>query len=253
MAVKPKIALQLYTVRQELQRDFLGTIAKVAQIGYPAVQFAGYGGLSAAELKKALAGLGLAVGGSHVNLEALEQQPDREINYCLDVGTPDVIIPVMPQAWRGSSEGYRRLADTMNRLGARCKELGARLSYHNHAFEFEKLGDRYPLDLLFDWCDPELVKWEPDIYWVKYGQEDPAAYIRKYAGRTPVVHLKDMTAGSSPTYAEVGEGILDWPSIFAASEASGAEWYVVEQDQCARPPLESAALSLQHLREWGKL
>jgi sugar phosphate isomerase/epimerase len=243
----------MYTVRELAQSDLLGALRLVAEVGYPAVQLAGYGGLSALQLKQALADLGLLAAGSHVNLEALEAQPDREIAYCLEVGTPDVVIPAMPRELRNSPDGYRRLADTMNELGARCRTHGARLSYHNHAFEFERLGERPALDQLLNWCDPQLVAWEPDVYWVQVGGEDPAAYIRKYAGRTPLVHLKDMTAGANPTYAEVGEGVLDWPAIFAACESSNPEWYVVEQDACARPPLDAIALSLKHLREWGKL
>ncbi len=250
---QPKVALQLYTVREELRKDFLGTLRAVARIGYPAVQFAGYGGLAAVKLRDALARLGLAAAGSHVGFEALESHPDQEIAYCLELGTRDVVIPAIPSGWRGGKDDYHRFAEALNRIGARCRELGARLSYHNHSFEFVTFDGRYALDLLLEWCDPQLVAWEPDVYWIKHGGEDPAAFIRTYNGRTPLVHLKDMTADDPPTYAEVGEGILDWPAIFAASEASGAEWYVVEQDTCARPPLEAVALSLRHLQEWNKL
>lgn len=251
--MKPTIGLQLYTVRDELRADYVGTLREVTKIGYPAVQFAGYGGMAASELKRVLNDLGLTAAGSHVNFEALDNQTDEEIQYCLDVGTPHVVIPAMPQAFRGSADGYRRLADAMNRIGARCQALNARLSYHNHAFEFEKLDGQYGLDLLLGLCDPGLVSLEPDIYWIRHADVDPSAYIRQYSGRTPIIHLKDMTAGADHTYAEVGEGILDWPAIFAASEASQAEIYVVEQDRCARPALESAAISLRHLRDWGKL
>jgi sugar phosphate isomerase/epimerase len=141
----------------------------------------------------------------------------------------------------------------MNRIGARCKAMGARLSYHNHAFEYVSFDGQLGIDLMLGACDPSLVSFEPDVYWIKVGKADPAAYIRKYSGRTPIIHLKDMTAGPTPTYAEVGEGIIDFSPIFAASEASGAEWYVVEQDFCARPALESAKVSLGHLRDWGKV
>jgi sugar phosphate isomerase/epimerase len=242
----------MYTVRDQAEKDFAGTFKAVAQMGYPAVQPAGTGGLSAKDLKRLVDDLGLAVAGAHVNLEALEADPDREIAYWLEVGTPDVVVPAIPQA-RRTYEGFRGVAESMNRIGARCKALGARLSYHNHAFEFEKFDGQYALDLLLAWSDAELVKWEPDVYWVKYGGEDPAALIRKYSGRCPLVHLKDMTADASRTFAEVGEGILDWPPIFAASEANGAEWYIVEQDRWTRPSLEAAALSLKHLKDWGKL
>ena len=250
---KPKVALQLYTVRDNLKNDFAGTLRAVAEMGYPAVQLSDYGGLTAAELKKLLSGLGLEVAGSHVGLDALEARPDEEIRYCLEAGTVDVVIPAIPAERRQSREDWLRLADLFNRLGSRSQALGARLSYHNHAFEFEKVNEEYALDRLLGSTSPALLKWEPDVYWIQYGGQDPAAYIRKYAGRTPLVHLKDMAADESRTFAEVGEGILNWPAIFAASEESGAEWYIVEQDRWSRPPLEAAALSLKHLREWGKL
>jgi sugar phosphate isomerase/epimerase len=236
-----------------MRQDFVGTLGAVARLGYPAVQFAGYGGLPASELKKVIGDLGLAAAGSHVNFDALEQHPDDEIGYCLEVGTPEVIIPAMPPAYRESQETYRRFADALNRIGARCQELGARLSYHNHAFEFATFGNQRGIDLLLGAGAPDLVAFEPDVYWIKVGGADPAEYIRKYSGRTPLIHLKDMTAGPTPTYAEVGEGIIDFAPIFAASEASGAAWYVVEQDFAARPALESVGLSLKHLKEWGKV
>jgi sugar phosphate isomerase/epimerase len=251
--VPAKVGLQLYSVRDQIQKDFVGTLGAVARLGYPAVQFAGYGGLAVGDLKKVIGDLGLGAAGSHVSFDALEKRMDEEINYCLEVGTPDVIIPTMPQAYRESEDGYRRLADAMNRIGARCKELGARLSYHNHAFEFVTFGNQRGIDVLLGACAPDLVAFEPDVYWIKVGGADPAAYIRKYAGRTPIIHLKDMTAGPTPTYAEVGEGIIDFAPIFAASEVSSAEWYVVEQDFCARPALESVGISLKHLKEWGKV
>jgi sugar phosphate isomerase/epimerase len=250
--MSPRVGLQLYTVRDLLAKDFLATLRAVAQLGYPGVQLAGYGGMKAADLKRALDDLGLAAAGSHVNVEALAKQADAEIAYCLEIGTPDVVIPAMPRPWPDRAEGFQTFADSMNRIGARCKEMGARLSYHNHAFEFVTIDGQRAIDLMLGQSPSNLVNFEPDVYWIKVGGADPAEYIRKYSGRTPIIHLKDMTAGPTPTYAEIGEGIIDFTPIFAASEASGAEWYVVEQDFCARPALESAALSLKHLKEWGK-
>jgi sugar phosphate isomerase/epimerase len=249
---KPQVALQVYTVRQELEKDFAGTLKAIAAMGYPAVQMAWFAAAEpeTADIKTLLADLGLRVAGCHVTLEALEERLDWEVDRCLQLGTPDVIVPWLRPDRRS---GYRGLADQLNQMGARCRELGARLSYHNHEFEFERIDGASALDVLMDNTDPALVKLEPDVYWVKYGGEDPVALLQKYAGRCPLVHLKDMTAGPTPTYAEIGEGIIDFAPIFATAEAGGVEWYVAEQDWTARPPLESAALSLKHLREWGKL
>ena len=251
--MQPKVGLQLYTVRDLMQKDFVGTLGAVAKLGYPSVQYAGYGGLSARELKKLLDDLGIEAAGSHVGIEALEQRTDAEITFCLEAGTRDVIIPAMPAAWRDNEAGYRKLADAMNRIGARCQALGARLSYHNHGFEFARFNGQRGIDITLGACAPDLVAFEPDVYWIKVGGADPVEYIKKYSGRTPLIHIKDMTAGPTPTYAEIGEGIIDFAPIFAASEASGAEYYVVEQDFCARPALESARVSLEHLKAMGKV
>ncbi len=248
----PRVALQTYTVREELKQDFAGTLKAVARMGYPAIQPAGLGDRPAGEVRRLLDDLGLAVAGTHLDLATLENNLEEAVDYNLELGSPDLVLSALPNDRRGSGEQYRQVAAVLDRVGARCRQRGARLSYHNHAFEFERFDGQYGLDILLGSTDPANLQWEPDVYWIKYGGEDPAGMIRKYAGRCPLVHLKDMTADASRTFAEVGEGILDWPAIFAAAEA-GAEWYIVEQDRWARPPLEAAALSLKHLRDWGKL
>jgi len=251
---KPGIALQMYTVREETKQDFTDTLRRVAEIGYPAVQFAGYGNLAAKEMTSLLAELGLAVAGSHIGFESLRDDFAAELEYNLAVGNRDLIVPIMPNDLRkaGGEASFKRAASLLNELGARCQASGARLSYHNHAFEFDPQGGRTGMEILLDETDASLVFWEPDVYWIAYAHQNPAAWIQRYAGRLPYIHLKDMTPDDSRTFAEVGEGTLDFGPIFSASEAQGAEWYVVEQDRCARPPLESIALSLKHLKQWGK-
>jgi sugar phosphate isomerase/epimerase len=95
------------------------------------------------------------------------------------------------------------------------------------------------------------VFWEPDVYWIKKGGDDPATLIRQNAGRVPITHLKDMTRDERETFAEVGEGALDWPAILAASDEAGVDWHCVEQDRWDRPPLECARISLRNLHAWG--
>jgi sugar phosphate isomerase/epimerase len=249
---KPRIALQAFTVRDDLSRDFAGTLAAIARIGYPAVQMAWFSAATppTPEIKRVLDDVGLTVAGCHVMLEELERRLELEVERCLALDTRDVIIPWLAPERRS---GYRRLADGINALGARCKEMGARLHYHNHDFEYEAEDGQTAIDILLGNSDPTLVKFEPDVYWIKAAGADPADEIRRWAGRCPIIHLKDMTNSPNPTFAEVGEGVIDFRPIFDAAESQGAEWYVAEQDWTARPPLEAAALSLTHLREWGKL
>jgi sugar phosphate isomerase/epimerase len=249
---KIPVALQLYTVRDEMARDFKGTVRKVAQLGYAGVEFAGTGDLSAAEINDLLAETGLKPVGSHVAIAALESDLDKQIAYNKAIGNPFIGVPFLGQEYRGP-QGFRRAAAAMNRIGAVVRDAGMTLYYHNHAFEFDVVEGERGWDILIGETDPALVTFEIDVYWVRYAGQDPAALIQANAGRYPLIHLKDMIGeGEGRTWAEVGQGLLDFSPIFAASEAQGARWYIVEQDRCAGPSLESARISLQNLIQWGK-
>ena len=244
------VALQLYTVRDQAARDFLGTLRQVATIGYAGVELAGTGGLSARGLRNALDDLGLRCVGSHIGLAQLEDL-SAVVDDNLALGNPYVVIPAIPESMRASEASYVALAGRLNEIGTALREHGLTLAYHNHSFEFRRFGDRYALDIIYDETDPDLVKGQPDVYWFAYAGADPVAWLRGHPGRCPLIHLKDMAPSPERTFAEVGEGIIDFRPIFAASRVAGAEWYIVEQDVCARPSMESARISLQHLREWG--
>jgi sugar phosphate isomerase/epimerase len=249
---KLPVGLQLYTVRDELQVDYAGTLRAVAEIGYSSVELAGTGDLTASELSSLLQELGLVPVGPHVGLEQLETELNTVLDYYGELGTPFVTCPYMPEAYRAATKIEETCA-LLNRIGQACKGRGMQFCYHNHNYEFdEQIGDRTLFDTIFDGTDPELVKGELDIYWAQYAGHDPATVIRQRSGRFPLIHLKDMTAGD-PTFAEVGEGIIDMNAVFVASEAHGAQWYVVEQDRCQRPSLESARLSFENLKGMGKI
>lgn len=248
---KIPVALQMYTVRDAAQKDFVGTLRKVAEIGYKGVEFAGTGGLSAPELRNVLSDLGLEAAGSHVGLDQLENDLSAAIEYNLAIDNRFVVCPYLPEERRQTIDDYRRLAEILNRVGQDCQADGLQLCYHNHAFEFTRFGGETALDFLLTNTFSDLVQSELDTYWVKYGGEDPAEYIRRYADRVPLVHLKDMAADEQRSFAEVGEGTMDFDAIFAASETAGVEWYIVEQDTCKRPPLESVAISLRNLKARG--
>jgi sugar phosphate isomerase/epimerase len=245
------VALQLYTVRDEAAKDFLGTLARVAAMGYAGVELAGMGGLSARRLREALDRLGLRCAGSHIGLERLRSELPAVLDENEALGNRYIVVPALPEAMRSREASYAAVTGELNAIGAACRERGMVLAYHNHAFEFQRFGGRYALEILYDGTDPALVKGEPDVYWMVYAGADPAAWLRNHPGRCPLVHLKDMAPGAERTFAEVGEGTIDFRPIFAAGATAGVEWYIVEQDRCARPALESAALSLRHLKEWG--
>lgn len=243
------VALQMYTVRDRTAEDFAGTMHAVADIGYDAVELAGDGGLSAPAMKKLLHDCKLRCVGSHVMLDRLEGDLNGVVAYNLEIGNPNVVIPWLPVELRPDCAAWRALGARMNRLGRELAEHGLALCYHNHAFEFEVAEDgKFGLDWLYDQSDPALVKAEIDTYWVKAGGQDPAVYVRRYGDRAPLIHLKDMTPGEAPTFAEVGTGVMDFPAIFDAAAGGAVEAWIVEQDVCQRPSLESAKISHDNLR-----
>lgn len=237
------IALQLYTVRDETARDFPGTLRQVAALGYPAVEFAGYGGLSGGEMASLLRDTGLQAAATHVAVAALDADLEGQIDYCLAIGCQYLVVPGLRPEEREDVQG---LAERLNRFGQRCRERGLTLGYHNHDWEFaERDGGRF-IDLLLDNTEAELVVLELDAYWAAYAGVDPIDYLRRRSGRVALIHLKDMTADRE--FAEVGDGTLDIPAISGAAREAGARWFIVENDAPRIPSLESARRSLENLQ-----
>lgn len=246
------IAIQLYTVRDLLGENFKSTVEKIAEMGYKGVELAGdNGGMNATELKAFLDGLGLKVAGSHTPIEQIVEDVQPAIDFALEVGNKFVVCPYLGDNWRENAEGYIRVAKILEEAGAKCKEAGIQMCYHNHSFEFIRFDGEYGFDILYANSDPELVQLELDTYWVKDGGEDPVEYINKYSGRVPLIHLKDMRGDESRSFAEVGAGILDMNAIFEAAEKAGTKWYIVEQDVCPGSPLDSAKISIDNLKKMG--
>jgi sugar phosphate isomerase/epimerase len=246
------ISLQMYTLRDETARDFPGTLRAVADLGYGAVELAGYGGMSAADLRRELDSCGLRVSGAHTPINRLEGDLDTVIAEMKTLGAPYVICPFLPPDRRPDAAGYARLAHTLDSIGAECRKQGVQLAYHHHDFELQRFGDTTGLHILMNDRDAQNVKAEIDVYWAAIAGFDPAALLREFGSRAPLVHLKDMTAAPERTFAEVGNGTLDILGILAAADEIGAEWLIVEQDRCARPALESIGMSIDYLRSLGR-
>lgn len=244
------IGLQLYTVRDALAADFAGTIKKVAEIGFAGVELAGHGDLSVAELKRLLDDNNLKVAGSHIGIDQLENDIARVIDENLTLANQYIVIPWIGEDRRQGADGYRKLGETFNALGETLRSSGLTLAYHNHAFEFEKQDGEYGLDILYASSDPQLVKAEIDTYWVLTGGEDPVAYVSKYSGRVPLMHLKDRDP-SDGFFAEVGTGDLPVDGLVEAANNIGTEWLLVEQDSCRRDPMESISISFANLKARG--
>lgn len=246
------IAAQMYTVRQAAAQDLRDALRRVAELGYTGVEMAGTFGLTAAELSQTLIELGLTCVSAHVPLADLRQNLGREIDTYRAAGAKYLICPWLPPEQRGNEADYRALGAELNHMGEVCRANGLQLCYHHHDFELVQFNGKYALDILLEESSPDNLQFEADTYWLKFAGEDPASYLRRWSGRTPLLHLKDMTATQPPTFAEVGTGLLDWPGIFAAAGEVSVQWYIVEQDKCPGDPFESLRLSMENLRGWLK-
>ena len=242
------IAVQLYTLRSLLHdpSSVSGVLDRVRAIGYGAVEVAAIPEEGVARFGEQLRSAGLVACAAHVNLERLQRDLESVAGECSDWGCEYVVVPSLRDTYR-SREGYVRFQAEAGELSARLRPHGLSLAYHNHAFELERFGDRTGLELVFG--EGELLA-EPDTYWLQFGGVDAGGWIRRLAGRVPLVHFKDLAIEKGePVDAEVGEGNLDWPGILAACRDAGTRWLVVEQDAPRRDPLESVATSFANLTE----
>jgi sugar phosphate isomerase/epimerase len=244
-----QIGLQLYTLREETEKDFTGTLEKVANLGYKGIEFAGYGGMSSKELKLVLDNLGLKAASSHVALPLLENELDQVIEFQQVIGNRHVVCPYLPPE-RRTIESYYELIKILNDVGRKCHEAGLTLSYHNHDFElFELENGKKPLELLLEETNPEWVKAEFDVYWLTKAGHDPVEWLKRFEGRTPLLHLKDMTPDNEKFFAELGTGGVNLESVINQGEKANVEWFIVEQDQSRRSPLESVEISINYLKD----
>lgn len=243
------VSLQMFTLREESQQDFAGTLKKVAAIGYDGVEFAGYGGLAAKELRRVIDDLGLRASSSHVPLLELEAALSRVIDDQHQLGSTKIVCPYLPPE-RRSEQDYLKLIKLLNQFGETCSKEGLTLCYHNHDFELEKLSDgRTALEAILDDTNPDWVKAEFDIYWLTKAGQNPLDWIKRYENRTPLIHLKDMTTDDEQFFAELGTGGVDVEAVLQQGQAANVEWWVVEQDRSRRSPLESIEISMTYLKD----
>jgi sugar phosphate isomerase/epimerase len=240
-----RIALQLYTVRERTARDMLGTLRQLAEMGYGAVEFAGYGGVDARELRAALQEHDLRAASAHVSFGAWTLDPERVISELRTLGCSHAVVPMMPPEYREDEATVARFAEALNRLGEACEAEGLGFSYHNHEFEFSPLGVTTAWEVLVRDTDPNLVKLELDVFWARYAGVDPVGLLQSLAGRVALLHLKDM-APDGRSDAPVGEGTMPWARLIEAGKAARVEWYIVEQDH-PRSALDDVRRSLQNL------
>ncbi len=220
-------------------------------MGYVGVEFAGYYGYDAPALRKMLDDLGLMVAGAHVGIDTLlGDELKRSVEFHQILGNRFLIVPGLPEARRNSRAAWLETARTMNAIAAELRPHGMRTGYHNHTIEFVPLDGELPWDTFFGNTDPDVVM-QFDTGNALHGGAAASPFIRRYPSRATTVHLKEYAAANDR--ALIGEGDVPWPDIFELCETvGGTEWYIVEQESYAFPPLDCVDRCLQSLRAMGK-
>lgn len=251
---RPIIGLQLYTVRDAVEKNMEETLHKVAALGYEGVEIGGsFGNLDAGSMKRLCDELNLKVIAMHAGVDALQNNFEKTAEDALILDTKYVVIAYSGEEYR-SREGALKLAGILNELGAKLNSSNLQLLYHNHDFELVQYDGEAMFDILLKNTDENLVKAEVDSFWVHKGGAKAAEFIRRHKGRVPLVHVKDMTNDERETFAEVGTGKMPFMEVFAAAEDGDVYAYIVEQDDCGeRDPLESIKISIENLKQMGKL
>ena len=239
-----RIGLELYTVRGEMKKNFGGTLARVARTGYKEVEFAGYFGYSAKTVRASLRQNGLTSPSSHIGFPVLGKDWDKTIEDALVIGQRYLICPWIDDKYR-TLDGYKQVAGLFNKAGERAKAAGIQFGYHNHSYEFKPIQGRLPYDLLIEETDPALVVMQMDVFWMRNGGQDPLVYFRRYPGRFPSLHIKDMDAAGK--MVDVGKGVIPWRAIFARRELAGTKHIFVEHDE-PKDPFASIRDSYRYLR-----
>jgi sugar phosphate isomerase/epimerase len=268
---KLPIAYELYGMRGDMERSVEGTLKKVRELGFDGVEFAGFFGKSATEIKSLAADAGLVPISSHVPLRLIQGSPEATIAYHQELGCRNIVVPYLEEDSRPGAPGFAKVLGLMTRFGMQCRNAGLRLLYHNHDFEFRQVSGIYGLDFIFQAVPEELLATEIDTCWVKYAGVDPVSYLASYKGRAPLVHIKDFVStnpGRTPyaligqdagapdhtgfAYRPFGHGSQDAPALLQAAVDAGAEWLILEQDEpSGESPYADARMSMETFASLG--
>ena len=263
------VALQLFSVRDDMSADFEGTLRKVKELGFQGVEFAGLFGHDAETVKKLLEEIGLEAVSAHISIDEFLANPESVIDTYVKIGCKYAAIPYLVQERRPGEAKWEQTVEEIKKIAVMAKAKGLQLMYHNHDFEFVEINGKYALDELYDTISPDLLETEIDTCWVNVAGVNPASYVRQYAGRATILHLKDFAGGKTdnmyeligiesdkPKYTKafefrpIGYGKQDVPTLLEAAEAAGTKWLVVEQDSpsMGKTSIECAQMSINYLK-----
>ncbi len=244
------LGVQLYTVREQAEKNLPETLKQIRAIGYEEVEFnaALFEKHSAPELLAMTHRAELSAASGHFDYESFPSK----VSYARRLGLKWMVCPILPKSQWGSPEGYRRAAATFNDWGKLCQQHGMHFAFHNHNYEFQDLKGTTGFDILLKETDPELVWLEMDCYWITQAGRDPVLLLRQLGRRVRLLHLKDRKAGQPTSqelneaashFTEVGKGSIAWRPLLAEAQKLGVEHYYVEQDESDKPPIESLKIS----------
>ena len=263
MSNRRQIGTQLYTVRDLMAKDPIGTLEKISKIGYKTVEGATYTGselfygMPPEQFKMVLSDNGLEMISGHYLLGAampntkgtMVNDWQKAVDDAAAIGLKYMVCAHLSNTERGNLDGYQQTAEKLSAAGAISQKAGIQLCYHNHDFEFVAQDGKLPYDVLLQGTDPDLVKMEMDIYWVYKAKQDPIALFKKYPGRFPLWHVKDMDNTPKQMFTEVGNGVIPFKTIFAQAKVAGLDYFFNEQDVCPGDPLDSMAKSYKYIKE----
>lgn len=241
-----RISVQLYTLRSLLEKDFWGTLEKLSEAGFRNVELAGFYDNDAEALRVGMGERGLKAHSMHIGLDQVRGNFDQVVQDAHTVGLEHVVVPWLdPSQFAG---GWKEIAGLFNEFGARFTEHDLKFGYHNHAFEFEKEGDKTGFEVLWENAGSDVWA-EIDLFWVKKGGSDPVDWIHRLAPKFKQAHFKDMD--SNGEFTELGQGTMDWDGIIAAGKEVGLEWAIIENDSPKIDPLEAVTISRKFLVSKG--
>ena len=259
-SAKPrKIGLQLYTLRESFSKDVKGVLELVAKTGYKEIETYGFSaekgffGTAAKDFKKILTENGLKAPSGHYDFTSFIKDNNTDflkasIECANQLGSEYVIIPWLNEKLRNSLDDYKKIAQKANEAGVLCKQAGLKLAYHNHDFEFTKFGDQTGYDILLQETDKKLVDFELDLYWVVRSGNDPLQLFKANPGRFKMWHVKDMDRSKGEWNTEIGEGSINFKTIFAEAKLSGMQHFFVEQETNYSPnPTDSIKTSWDYV------
>jgi len=236
---KMDAGLQVYSVRNQLKEDFQGTMTKVSEIGYKLIEGYGLGldglflgTITPAAYSKIVTDLGMKLVATHCGYFT-HDNASKMIDAAKTAGVEYLVIPGIPGNLRETIDGYKSIADNFNKIGELCNAAGIKFGYHNHAFEFEVIDNQIPQEVLISNTQADLVDFEADLFWCTKGGYDPVKLINKYPGRIKLFHVKDAT--SEKEEATVGQGVIDFKSIFEIGKKSGLQYYFIEDERIDDP------------------